>query len=68
MITFNGAVLLAIFGIISLIMAVLNEARKVSALETEDFLAARANSANDKAYLKVLKKVKKNPPLPGDEI
>lgn len=43
-------------------------AEKISALETEDLLATRAHLANEKAYLQVLKKVKKNPTIKGDEI
>lgn len=43
-------------------------AEKISALETENLLVARAKLADKKAYLHVLKKVKKKPTIAGDEI
>ncbi len=43
-------------------------AEKISALETEDLLSARAKLADKKSYTKVLKKVKKKKPIIGDEI
>lgn len=43
-------------------------AEKISALETEDFLKERAALADKDSYVKVLKKVKKRPPIAGDEI
>lgn len=43
-------------------------AEKISALDTEDFLINRARLANEGAYFNVLKKVKKTPPISGDEI
>lgn len=43
-------------------------AEKISAIETEDLLIARAKLADKKSYLNVLKKVKKRPPIAGDEI
>lgn len=43
-------------------------AEKISALETEDLLLARAKLADKKSYEKILKKIKKKPPIIGDEI
>jgi len=43
-------------------------AEKISALETEDLLLARAKSADKEAYLAALKRVKRSAPLPDDEI
>lgn len=42
-------------------------AEKISALETEDFLTVKAAAADNAAYLKALRKVKKSPPISGDE-
>jgi len=41
---------------------------KLSALTTEDYLAARANRAREGAFEKVLDRVPKRKPLPGDEL
>ncbi len=43
-------------------------AEKISAIETEDLLSARANSADENAYLEALKRVKKGSLQAGDEI
>ena len=43
-------------------------AEKISAIATEDLLSARANSADENAYLRALKRVKKGELLDGDEI
>lgn len=43
-------------------------AEKISALETDDLLSSRAKSADEKAYLEALSRVKKSRPIPGDEI
>lgn len=43
-------------------------AEKISAIETEDLLSARANSADENAYLEALSRVKAGPVQPGDEI
>ncbi|MBN1868158.1 toxin-antitoxin system HicB family antitoxin [Candidatus Sumerlaeota bacterium] len=43
-------------------------AEKISALATEDILAARAKSARKGAFKKVLNRVPKRKPLPGDEL
>ena len=43
-------------------------AEKISVLETEDFLLSRGKSANKKAYLEALNRVKSSKPIEGDEI
>ncbi len=43
-------------------------AEKISAIETEDILRARGNSADEKAYIEALTRVKKSRPISGDEI
>ncbi len=43
-------------------------AEKISALETEDLLSSRAKSADKKAYLEALGRVKNKTPDPGDEV
>ena len=43
-------------------------AEKVSALKKEDYIAARARSARKGAFRRVLERVPKRRPLPGDEI
>jgi predicted DNA-binding ribbon-helix-helix protein len=42
-------------------------AEKVSALLTHEYLEARAARGSRAAFLRVLKKVKDRPPVPGDE-
>jgi len=41
---------------------------KVSALLTEDYLQERAARADSKAFQRILDKVPKREPLPGDEL
>ena len=41
---------------------------KISALTTEDFIARRAKNARKGAFSKVLDRVPKRKPLPGDEL
>ncbi|MBD3337617.1 MAG: toxin-antitoxin system HicB family antitoxin [Candidatus Lokiarchaeota archaeon] len=41
---------------------------KISAINTEDYLTERAKRADRKDFEKILKKVPKRKPLPGDEI
>ena len=41
---------------------------KISALTTEDYIAARTQQARKGAFKKVLDRVSKRAPLPGDEI
>ena len=43
-------------------------AEKVSALTTEGYIATRAKSARKGAFRRVLDRVPKRPPLPGDEV
>jgi hypothetical protein len=43
-------------------------AEKVSALTTESYIATRARSARKGAFRRVLERVPKRPPLPGDEV
>jgi hypothetical protein len=43
-------------------------AEKISAITTEDYIAARARKARKGAFKKVLDRVPKRPPLPGDEL
>ena len=43
-------------------------AEKISALTTEDYVAARAKRARKGAFKKVLERVPKRKPLPGDEL
>ena len=43
-------------------------AEKISALATEDYIAARAKKARKGAFKKVLRRVPQHTPLPGDEI
>lgn len=43
-------------------------AEKVSALTTEDYIAARAKNARKGTFRKVLDRVPKRPPVPGDEL
>lgn len=43
-------------------------AEKVSALITEDYIAARAKNARKGAFRNVLDRVPKRPPVPGDEL
>jgi len=42
-------------------------AEKLSALMTEEYLAARAKRADRKRFEAVMSKVKDQPPMPGDE-
>ncbi len=41
---------------------------KISALTTEKYIAARAKNAREGAFKKVLDRVPKRKPLPGDEL
>ena len=41
---------------------------KISALTTEEYIAARAKRARKGAFRKVLERVPKRQPLPGDEL
>jgi hypothetical protein len=41
---------------------------KISALTTEDYIAKRAKRARNGAFAKVLDRVPKRKPLPGDEL
>ena len=41
---------------------------KISALTTEDYIARRAKNARKGAFAKVLDRVPKRKPLPGDEL
>ena len=41
---------------------------KISALTTEDYIARRARGARKGAFTKVLDRVPKRKPLPGDEL
>lgn len=41
---------------------------KISAINTEEYILDRASRANKKDFEKILKKVPKRKPLPGDEI
>ena len=41
---------------------------KISALTTEDYIATRARKARKGAFKKVLARVPKRAPLPGDEL
>jgi len=41
---------------------------KISALTTEEYIAARAKKARKGAFKKVLERVPKRKPLPGDEL
>ena len=43
-------------------------AEKISAIMTEDYLAARAKRADREGFRKILNKVPNRTPLPGDEI
>jgi hypothetical protein len=43
-------------------------AEKLSAVLTEDYLEARAKRADRKEFEAVLRKVKDQPPMPGDEL
>ena len=43
-------------------------AEKVSALTTEDYIAARARSARKGAFKRVLDRVPNRRPLPGDDV
>jgi len=43
-------------------------AEKISALTTEDYIAARAKNARQGAFEKVLDRVPKRKPQPGDEL
>lgn len=43
-------------------------AEKISAITTEDYIASRAKKARKGAFGKVLDRVPKRQPLPGDEI
>jgi len=43
-------------------------AEKISALTTEDYVSARAKRARKGAFKKVLERVPKRKPLPGDEL
>ncbi len=43
-------------------------AEKISALTTEDYIAARAKNARKGSFKKVLDRVRKRKPLPGDEL
>ena len=43
-------------------------AEKVSALATEDYLEQRAKKASEKEFLKIMAKVPKKEPDPGDKI
>jgi hypothetical protein len=42
-------------------------AEKISALMTEEYLAARASRASEPAFWRVMSKVPAGDPLPGDE-
>ena len=41
---------------------------KISALTTEDYIAARAQKARKGAFEKVLQRVPRRKPIPGDEL
>ncbi len=41
---------------------------KISALTTEEYITARAKKARKRAFKKVLERVPKRKPLPGDEL
>jgi len=43
-------------------------AEKISAITTEDYITARAKKARKGAFKKVLDRVPKREPLPGDEL
>jgi len=43
-------------------------AEKISAITTEDYITARAKNARKGAFKKVLDRVPKREPLPGDEL
>ncbi len=43
-------------------------AEKISAITTEDYISGRAKKARQGAFRKVLDRVPKRKPLPGDEI
>ena len=43
-------------------------AEKISAITTEDYIASRAKKARKGAFSKILARVPKRQPLPGDEI
>lgn len=43
-------------------------AEKISAITTEDYISARAKRARKGAFKKVLDRVPKRDPLPGDEL
>jgi hypothetical protein len=43
-------------------------AEKISAITTEDYISARAKKARKGAFKKVLDRVPKREPLPGDEL
>jgi len=43
-------------------------AEKISALTTEDYIASRAENAREGAFEKVLDRVPKRKPLPGDAL
>lgn len=43
-------------------------AEKISAIETETLLTTRGKSADEQAFIEALKRVKKTPPISGDEI
>ena len=43
-------------------------AEKISAITTEDYIAARAKKARKGAFKKVLDRVPKREPLPGDDL
>jgi uncharacterized protein (DUF1778 family) len=43
-------------------------AEKISAITTEDYISARAKRARKGAFKKVLDRVPKREPLPGDEL
>ena len=43
-------------------------AEKISALTTEDYIAARAKNVRKGAFKRVLARVSKRKPLPGDEL
>jgi len=43
-------------------------AEKISAITTEDYIATRAKKARKGAFKKVLDRVPKRTPLPGDEL